>query len=110
GCHGVRLTLDFPGTIGREELAEVLHCLATNAGAAMWQLVRPDVLFKVSYRIQRAPRFQHDHAESTLCENFRGRAAARAGADDADVVSFRGTDDLRHADSVFLCVLRVLCG
>src|SRR5579864_9646595 len=71
--HRVGLALNVPETVRREELAEVLHGLAANARATMGQLIRPDVLFEIFGRIQRATSFKHDNAQPAFGENFRGR-------------------------------------
>ena len=62
---------------------------AANAGAAMWDLIRPDVFFEVFLRIQSRARFQHDHIQSALGQHFRGGPACGARANNAYVIDLR---------------------
>ena len=84
---GVGFAFDFPGAVGRHEFViQFMPELAPDANAAMRQLIGPDVLFKIFFRIQRRTRFEHDHAEAAFSQHFRSGAARRARSNDADVV------------------------
>ena len=92
---GVGFAFDFPGAVGRDEFViQFMPVLAADADAAMRQLVGPDVLFEILFRIQRRARFQHHHVQAAFGEHFRGRAACRARSNDADVIHFRANERL----------------
>ena len=93
----VGFAFDFPGAIGRNEfVVQFMAVLAADTNPAMRQLVGPHVLFEILFRIQRRARFQHHYVQAAFGEHFRGRAASRTRSNDADVIHFRGTNDLCH--------------
>ena len=63
--------------------------LAADASAAMRQIVGPDMLLEILFRIQRRARLQHHDVQAAFGEHFGGRAARRARSNDADVIHFR---------------------
>ena len=97
-CRGsVGFAFDFPGAVGRNEfVVQFMPVFAADANPAMRQLVGPHVLLEIFFRIQRRACFQHDYVQAAFGEHFRGRAASRARSNDADVIHFRGTNDLCH--------------
>src|SRR5207249_241238 len=96
GSGSVRLAFNLPCAIRSKELAEIFARVATDARAAMRRFVRPHQHLEIFFRIYVGSSFQQRAVQATLGENLGGRASARAGADDANVVLFWGTDYLRH--------------
>ena len=74
------------------------------AGAAVRNLVRPDMLLQVCHAQHRA-RFEQEHADAQVGEHFRDRAAAGPGADHDDVVDFGGLGELYQIPTSNSCTL-----
>ena len=96
GSRSVRLAFDVPGTVGREEFAEILFGVTANAGPAMRQVVRPQEHLEVFFGVNLRPGLEHDAVEAAFGEHLRGRTSASAGANDADVVLLGSADYLEH--------------
>ena len=84
----VWLTLDFPKSIGSQKFTvELVPRPATDIRSAMGQRIGPHMLFIVFAGIQQGPCLEHDNIQTALGQNLGRSTAARAGADDADVVN-----------------------
>ena len=82
-AHGVRLAVDVPAADAGVELAERA---AARGGAAPRRGPRGHEHLRVLRRVPLAARLEHDDVRAGLGEHVGGHAAARARADDADVV------------------------
>ena len=96
GSGSVRLALDVPGAVGSEKFAEIFAGPSADARATMRRFVRPHQHLEIFFGMNLRPGFEQGAAEAAFGEDFGGRAAARAGADDADVVLLGGPLNLRH--------------
>src|SRR5256885_1761523 len=96
GRGGIGLAVDDPGPVGREEFAKIVHGLATNAGAAVRQLVGPGPHLEIFFGIDRRTGLEQGYAETAFGQDFGRHTAASAGSNDAYIVSFWRPSDLRH--------------
>src|SRR5882724_4246586 len=106
----MRLAINLPGPVGGEEFAKVFAGAATDAGAAMRQLVGPGPHFEIFFGIDVGAGFEQSAAEAALGEDLCGHSAAGAGADDADVVLLRRTRYLSHLEELSLKFIFLHCG
>ena len=100
GADDVGLALDLPRTIGREEFViESLARVAADSGAAMRQLVRPDMLFVIARGNEWRAGFQQRDAQSAFAEHLGSGASRRSRANDADIIGFWRTPNLHEPRS-----------
>ena len=87
GCGNVGFAIDLPGAIRSQELSiEQAAQFPANACAAMLEVVRPEMFFVVSCRIQRRTGFKHYDVEPAFGEYFGGGAASSAGSNNTNVI------------------------
>ena len=95
--RGIRLAVNFPETVRRQKfVVQLMPVLASDAHSAMRQVVGPQVLFVILFRIQRRTSFQHDDAQPAFRQHLRCSAATGTGSNDADVVLLGRSNYLRH--------------
>src|SRR5712692_387952 len=98
GRGSVRLAVDGPRAVGGQKLAEIIARVTSDSRAAVRKFVRPRQHLEIFCGIYVRASFQQDAVEAALGENLCGHAAARAGANDADVVRYRRTLYLSHGE------------
>src|SRR6266481_7581744 len=96
GRRSVRLAGDVPRPVGRQKLAEIFESGPAHARAAMRKVVRPHEHLEIFFGIDLRTSLQQRDAQAAFGENLRRHAAARAGANYTDIISFRRTRDLCH--------------
>src|SRR5260370_34485328 len=95
GSRSVRLALNLPRAIRRQEFAEIFARMSSYARAAMRRFVRPHQHLEIFLGIYVRSGFQQRAVQAAFGENLRGHAPAGSGADNANVILFWRTVTFR---------------